>query len=133
MPRRRKLWQSLQTVEPACLPGSGAAPEAELVGAPRRDAAPLRVPEGDASLARTAGARSPAAEGTADAPDDLDEHGEVRSPCTGLCAVTAAGRCPGCGRTLLEIASWTSLEAGDRRDVRRRAAARLAGPALHQG
>ena len=141
MPRRRKLWQSLETVEPAppvppeasdAAPVRPVHPVREVSRAPQRDEAPRRAPSGDKFPPRADATHPPSAvnEDVRPAvPDDLDEAGEVKSPCTGLCAVTAAGRCPGCGRTLLEIASWTSLGAEGKRDVRRRAATRLGGSA----
>jgi len=42
---------------------------------------------------------------------------EVLSPCTGVCVLLPAGWCSGCGRTMEQIASWTSLGSDARRLV----------------
>jgi uncharacterized protein len=45
----------------------------------------------------------------------------VASPCIGVCRVTLAGVCRGCGRTLEEISAWPAAS-----DARRRAIAAAA-------
>ncbi|MGH8319580.1 MAG: DUF1289 domain-containing protein [Steroidobacteraceae bacterium] len=47
------------------------------------------------------------------------------SPCIGVCRLTPAGICAGCGRLLDEIAAWSRMTGEQRREVRERAAARL--------
>lgn len=45
----------------------------------------------------------------------------VPSPCVDVCRMdTRSGLCEGCQRTLAEIASWSSMGEGDKRDVWRR-------------
>lgn len=39
------------------------------------------------------------------------------SPCTNVCAIDDEDTCIGCGRTLAEIASWTSMTDDEREDV----------------
>ena len=42
----------------------------------------------------------------------------IESPCTKVCVIHAAkGLCLGCGRSLREIAAWTSLSGHDRTRV----------------
>jgi len=55
---------------------------------------------------------------------------QMESPCIQICVVdTSSGLCSGCGRTLAEIASWSSLTPAERRKImdrlpeRKRAAA----------
>jgi len=55
------------------------------------------------------------------------------SPCTGVCAIDAAGLCGGCARTLDEIAAWGVMTAGQRQAIMallpdRRAALAAAAP-----
>jgi uncharacterized protein len=39
----------------------------------------------------------------------------IASPCTKVCTIDPrSGLCRGCGRTLGEIAQWTSLDEGER-------------------
>lgn len=40
---------------------------------------------------------------------------DMKSPCTLVCTIdTATGYCFGCGRTLAEIAAWTTVEPAER-------------------
>ena len=40
------------------------------------------------------------------------------SPCIGVCQLDGkTQRCVGCGRTIDEIASWSSLSEAERRDI----------------
>jgi predicted Fe-S protein YdhL (DUF1289 family) len=42
----------------------------------------------------------------------------IESPCTKICVIhTAEGLCLGCGRSLSEIAAWTTLSGQDRSRV----------------
>ena len=42
----------------------------------------------------------------------------IESPCTKICVIHAVeGLCLGCGRSLHEIASWSSLSGADRTRV----------------
>jgi predicted Fe-S protein YdhL (DUF1289 family) len=42
----------------------------------------------------------------------------IETPCTKVCVVDPiSGLCRGCGRSLAEIASWTSLSVEERRRV----------------
>jgi predicted Fe-S protein YdhL (DUF1289 family) len=42
----------------------------------------------------------------------------IESPCVKLCDIDrTTGLCCGCGRTLAEIASWSSLSSSERRRV----------------
>jgi predicted Fe-S protein YdhL (DUF1289 family) len=51
----------------------------------------------------------------------------MESPCIKLCVVDPrAGLCIGCGRTLAEIAAWTTFSNGERRRVMAELAQRLA-------
>jgi len=44
--------------------------------------------------------------------------GPVASPCTSVCTMDdASGLCVGCLRTIDEIAAWSVLDDGERRDV----------------
>jgi predicted Fe-S protein YdhL (DUF1289 family) len=64
--------------------------------------------------------RPPASPGTG-----ADE-APVASPCIGVCALDdATSVCIGCGRTLAEVAAWTTLSNAQRRDVVARLPARL--------
>ena len=50
----------------------------------------------------------------------------VRTPCIKVCAVDArSGWCPGCGRTLAEIAGWINLGHEGRNEVMTRLPARM--------
>jgi predicted Fe-S protein YdhL (DUF1289 family) len=56
----------------------------------------------------------------------------IKSPCTKVCVIHAAkGLCLGCGRSLCEIAAWSSLSGQDRTrvmaDLPRRLAAIMPG------
>lgn len=43
---------------------------------------------------------------------------DIASPCIKVCVIDpASGLCSGCGRTLAEIAAWSSLDAGERRRI----------------
>ena len=49
------------------------------------------------------------------------DHTAVPSPCIDVCRMDAAsGLCEGCLRTLEEIAAWSSMAEGARREVWRR-------------
>ena len=51
----------------------------------------------------------------------------VESPCIKICTLDArSGLCLGCGRTIGEIAQWTTLSAEERRRVMAELPARLA-------
>jgi hypothetical protein len=51
----------------------------------------------------------------------------MESPCTKVCAIDpATGWCRGCGRTLDEIAAWTSATEAAQRAIVERLPARLA-------
>lgn len=59
----------------------------------------------------------------------------IESPCTKVCIIHAAkGLCLGCGRSLSEIAAWSSLSGDDRTrlmaDLPRRLAAALPSQAV---
>jgi predicted Fe-S protein YdhL (DUF1289 family) len=42
----------------------------------------------------------------------------MESPCTNVCVIDpGTGLCQGCGRTLEEIAAWTSLSPAERRRI----------------
>ena len=42
----------------------------------------------------------------------------IASPCTKVCTIDPrSGLCRGCGRTLSEIAQWTSLDEGERERI----------------
>jgi predicted Fe-S protein YdhL (DUF1289 family) len=42
----------------------------------------------------------------------------IASPCTKVCTIDPrSGLCRGCGRTLGEIAQWTSLDEGERERI----------------
>ncbi|MFO1316008.1 MAG: DUF1289 domain-containing protein [Burkholderiales bacterium] len=64
----------------------------------------------------------------------------VPSPCISVCAIDeATGLCAGCLRTLDEIAAWSVLDDGERRDVwvrigvrRAQAGARAARPQTNE-
>ena len=52
----------------------------------------------------------------------------MESPCVKICTYDAAlGLCLGCGRTLAEIAGWTSFSDMKRRRIIEELPARLAG------
>jgi uncharacterized protein len=43
---------------------------------------------------------------------------DIASPCIKVCVIDpVSGLCSGCGRTLVEIAAWASLDAGERRRI----------------
>jgi len=51
----------------------------------------------------------------------------IQSPCVKICTLdAAAGLCLGCGRTLAEIAAWTSIVADERARIMAELPARLA-------
>jgi len=51
----------------------------------------------------------------------------IETPCIKICTVDAASRlCTGCGRTLDEIACWSSLAPAERRAIMARLSERLA-------
>lgn len=44
----------------------------------------------------------------------------IQTPCVNFCALNqATGLCTGCGRTLAEIATWSSLSDGERDAIMR--------------
>lgn len=43
-----------------------------------------------------------------------DAQPRMETPCVGVCSVDARGVCTGCGRTLEQIAQWTSFTAAAR-------------------
>jgi uncharacterized protein len=50
---------------------------------------------------------------------------QMESPCIQVCVIDVrSGLCSGCGRTLAEIASWTSLTPAERRKIMDRLATR---------
>jgi len=54
----------------------------------------------------------------------------IETPCTKICVVDpASGLCRGCGRSLSEIASWSSLSVEERRRVMAELADRIAAAA----
>ncbi|WP_251566800.1 DUF1289 domain-containing protein [Erythrobacter sp. 3-20A1M] len=56
-----------------------------------------------------------------------DDNDETASPCRKVCQMSEDRRiCIGCGRTLQEIAQWSSLSPNERRLVNDAAARRLA-------
>lgn len=53
--------------------------------------------------------------------------GGMETPCIKVCVIgDADGLCLGCGRSLDEIAAWGNLEAGERRQIMRVLAERMA-------
>jgi predicted Fe-S protein YdhL (DUF1289 family) len=51
----------------------------------------------------------------------------IETPCVNICTLDpAAGRCFGCGRTIAEIASWTSMSTEERTAIMAELPARLA-------
>jgi predicted Fe-S protein YdhL (DUF1289 family) len=57
----------------------------------------------------------------------------IESPCIKVCTMDAAsGLCVGCGRTLDEIARWSSLGDAERRGIMRDLPERLAKASLAQ-
>jgi predicted Fe-S protein YdhL (DUF1289 family) len=40
------------------------------------------------------------------------------SPCTGICQLNFSGVCKGCGRSLGEIAEWTTASDTRKREIR---------------
>jgi len=54
----------------------------------------------------------------------------IESPCIKICTLDVrAGRCLGCGRTVEEIARWSTMSAAERAHVMAELPARLAGHA----
>jgi predicted Fe-S protein YdhL (DUF1289 family) len=52
---------------------------------------------------------------------------DIQSPCRNVCVLDAKGEiCTGCGRTLNEIAVWSSLTPAQREIIMRRLSARAA-------
>ena len=55
----------------------------------------------------------------------MTDEGPVPSPCINVCRMAAdTGLCSGCGRTLEEIAAWSSMGEERKREVWRRLATR---------
>lgn len=50
--------------------------------------------------------------------------GVVLSPCVGVCELRADGSCSGCGRTVAEIAAWSTMDDAARLRVMERLDAR---------
>lgn len=50
---------------------------------------------------------------------------ELKSPCTGVCQLDGLGVCQGCGRTLAEIAEWTTAGEARQREIVAAARTRL--------
>jgi predicted Fe-S protein YdhL (DUF1289 family) len=49
---------------------------------------------------------------------DIQTEPVIESPCVKICEVDRpSGLCRGCGRTLAEIARWSSLTGGERRQI----------------
>ena len=48
----------------------------------------------------------------------------VLSPCVGVCELRADGLCAGCGRSVAEIAAWSTMDDAARLRVRERLVAR---------
>lgn len=43
---------------------------------------------------------------------------DLETPCIGVCELDGRlGLCTGCGRTVAEIAAWSTMTPGDRREV----------------
>ena len=58
----------------------------------------------------------------------------MESPCIQVCVVDIrSGLCSGCGRTLAEIASWSSLTPAERRKIMDRLPERLRAAAVAPG
>jgi len=58
---------------------------------------------------------------------DIKKPAVIESPCLKLCDIDRpSGLCRGCGRTLAEIARWSSFTPLERRDIMAALAARLA-------
>ena len=54
----------------------------------------------------------------------------IESPCIKICTLDArSGLCLGCGRTIDEIAQWTTMSAEERQRVMAELPGRLAGAA----
>ncbi len=52
----------------------------------------------------------------------------IETPCIKVCTLdAAAGRCLGCGRTVNEIARWSTMTAGERARIMDELPARLSG------
>ena len=47
----------------------------------------------------------------------LRDGGAVLSPCISVCRMNGEGVCEGCFRTLDEIAGWSSMDEGEKRQV----------------
>ncbi|MCB2228812.1 MAG: DUF1289 domain-containing protein [Desulfarculaceae bacterium] len=62
--------------------------------------------------------------GSADSPGSKPTLAECAadSPCTGYCVLDGQDVCEGCGRTIEEIVTWSSLDAASRREVLERLA-----------
>ena len=53
--------------------------------------------------------------------------GAMETPCVDICEIDGAtGLCRGCGRTIAEIANWTSMTSAERRRIMGELAARKA-------
>ncbi len=51
----------------------------------------------------------------------------IESPCINICTLDArSGNCLGCGRSIDEIADWTTMSASERRNIMSELPARLA-------
>jgi predicted Fe-S protein YdhL (DUF1289 family) len=47
----------------------------------------------------------------------VDASPPVPSPCINVCVLDAANVCRGCGRTIDEIAAWSTMSDAERREV----------------
>jgi uncharacterized protein len=55
----------------------------------------------------------------------------IESPCTGVCTIDQqSGLCLGCGRSLTQIAEWSSYDPATRRAIMGKLKATLAGIGL---
>ncbi len=56
---------------------------------------------------------------------------EMESPCLKICVMEPGSKlCRGCGRTIEEIAAWSTMNAGERRRIMSSLPARLAAAGL---
>jgi predicted Fe-S protein YdhL (DUF1289 family) len=63
---------------------------------------------------------------------NIQNRAAIESPCVNICDIDRpSGLCRGCGRTLAEIAGWSSLSGAERRHIMaelpKRLAARFGG------
>jgi len=66
--------------------------------------------------------------------DGIWSRAEIESPCVRLCTIHPETRlCLGCARTIDEIASWSQMSPGQRREVMAALPLRRAAPAGRRG